>query len=255
MTLDRFSLRGKVALAIGGTSGIGRAIALGFAEAGATVLPASRTPDKVDRTVAEIEARGGAARGFVLDAGDPEALRRTLREAVGAFGKIDILLNSQGTMLLKAAEDFTPEEFDRVIATNLRSVFFASTEVGRHMLERGEGAIISIASLAAFRGWGRSALYSMTKFGVVSLTQTLGREWAPRGVRVNAIAPGWFLTDLNRDKISAERKAEAIRRTPMGRFGEVDELVGAAVFLASPASSFVTGATIPVDGGYLAMGV
>src|SRR6185369_2109366 len=151
------------------------------------------------------------------------------------------------------AEEFTPADYDQVMETNLKSVFFACVEVGRHMLERGQGSVINIASLASFRGWGRSAIYSMSKFGVVSLTQTLGREWAPRGVRVNAIAPGFFLTELNRDKMSPERKAEAIRRTPMGRFGELDELVGVAIFLASGASSFVTGATIPVDGGYLAM--
>jgi len=253
--MDRFSLQGRVALAIGGTSGIGKAIALGFAEAGAIVLPASRTREKVDRTVAEIEAGGGKARGYVVDASDPEDLGEVVGRAAADLGRIDILLNSQGTMLIKDAEEYTPEEYDRVLGTNLRSVFFASTEVGRHMLARGEGSIINIASLAAFRGWGRNALYSMSKFGVISLTQTLAREWAPRGVRVNAIAPGWFMTELNRDKISPARKEEALRRTPMGRFGEVGELVGAAVFLASPAASFVTGAAIPVDGGYLAMGI
>ena len=123
------------------------------------------------------------------------------------------------------------------------------------MLERGEGSIISIASLASFRGWGQASLYSMSKFGVVSLTQTLAREWAARGDGVHPDAAGFFLTDLNRDRLSPERRAEAIRRTPMGRFGELEELVGAAIFLASPASSYVTGATIPVDGGYLAMGI
>jgi NAD(P)-dependent dehydrogenase (short-subunit alcohol dehydrogenase family) len=254
-SLDRFSLEGKVALAIGGTSGIGRQISLAFADAGATVIVASRTQEKVDRTAAEIAARGGTARGLVADANDLDQVRELTRRAVEACSRIDILLNSQGITTLKPAEEFTAEDYDRIMGTNLRSVFFTSTEVGRVMLEQRAGSIINIASLASFRGWGRSAIYGMSKFGVVSLTETLAREWASRGVRVNAIAPGFFLTDLNRDKISPERKAEAIRRTPMGRFGELPELEGAAVFLASPAASYVTGATIRVDGGYLAMGI
>jgi NAD(P)-dependent dehydrogenase (short-subunit alcohol dehydrogenase family) len=255
MAMDRFSLAGKIALTIGGTSGIGRAISLGFAEAGATVLPASRRPEKVEAVAAEISARGGKARGLVLDATDAVSLRAAVDEAVAAFGRIDILLNSQGITALKPAEEFTGEDYDGIMDTNLRSVFFACTQVGRRMLERGSGAIINIASLASFRGWGRAAIYGMSKFGVVSLTETLAREWAARGVRVNAIAPGFFLTDLNRTRLSPERKEEALRRTPMGRFGELDELVGAAIFLASPAASYITGATLRVDGGYLAMGI
>jgi NAD(P)-dependent dehydrogenase (short-subunit alcohol dehydrogenase family) len=141
------------------------------------------------------------------------------------------------------------------MTTNLKSVFFVSIEVGKRMLARGSGAIINIASLASYRGWGRSALYGMSKWGVVSLTETLAREWAARGVRVNGIAPGFFMTALNRERMSEERKREAIHRTPAGRFGELDELVGAAIYLASPAASFVTGETIRVDGGYLAAGI
>ncbi len=255
MTKDRFSLQGKVALAIGGTSGIGRQISLGFAEAGAHVLPASRTQEKVGRTVSEIKERGGSARGYSVDVSHVDQIRDLVQKAVAENGKIDILLNSQGIISRKPAEEFTPEEFDETMNTNLRSVFFACTEVGRHMLERGEGSIINIGSLSSFRGWGQAALYGISKFGVVSLTETLGREWAPRGVRVNAIAPGWFMTDLARQALLSERGQEALRRTPMGRFGELEELVGAAIFLASSASSFVTGATIRVDGGYLAMGI
>jgi NAD(P)-dependent dehydrogenase (short-subunit alcohol dehydrogenase family) len=255
MPKDRFSLEGKVALAIGGTSGIGRQIALGFADAGAVVLPASRTREKVDRAVEEVRRAGGKAQGYVADACDLDQVRDLVERVVADHGRIDILLNSQGMTILKPAEEFTEEDYDRILDTNLKSVFFCSTEVGKRMLERRSGSIISIASLASFRGWGRSALYGMSKFGVVSLTETLAREWADRGVRVNAIAPGFFLTELNRARMSPERKAEAIRRTPMGRFGELEELVGAAIFLASGAASFVTGATIRVDGGYLAMGI
>ena len=155
---------------------------------------------------------------------------------------------------LNAAEDFTGEDWDAVMATNLKSVFFACTEAGRHMLARGSGAIINIASLASYRGWPRSALYGISKAGVVSLTETLAIEWAGRGVRVNAIAPGFVITDLNRDKLVGERKERAISHTPMGRMGEVEELAGAAIYLASDAASFVTGETIRVDGGFLAAG-
>ncbi len=255
MSVERFSLKNKIALAIGGTSGIGLQIALGFAGAGARVLPASRTKEKVDRTVAEIEAKGGAARGYVADATDTAQLRDLARRVLAENERIDVLLNCQGLTILKPAEEFTPEDYDTVMNTNLKSVFFSCTEFGRHMLAKGRGSIINIASLSSFRGWGRSALYGMSKYGVVSLTETLGREWATRGVRVNAIAPGFFMTELNRDKMSPERKQEALRRTPMNRFGDLEELVGAAIYLASDAASFVTGTTLRVDGGYLAMGI
>lgn len=252
---DLFSIKGKVALCIGGTSGIGREIAVGLAKVGARVLPVSRTQKKVDATVEEIRDSGGSAQGYTADVRNVSEISRVVEEAERDTGGIDILLNSQGITMLKPAEAFTEEDFDQLVATNLRSVFFASTEVGKRMLQRGSGAIINIASLASFRGWGQSAIYSITKWGVVSLTETLAREWAPRGVRVNAIAPGFFLTDLNRGKMSAERKADAIHRTPIGRFGELGELVGAAVYLASPASSYVTGTTLRVDGGFLAAGI
>jgi len=142
-----------------------------------------------------------------------------------------------------------------VVGTDLKSVFFACTEAGRHMLERGSGSIINIASLASFRGWATSALYAISKSGVVSLTETLASEWARRGVRVNAIAPGFVMTGMNRDKMPPERKALALSRTPMGRFGETQDLAGAAIFLASPAAAYVTGETIAVDGGFLAAGM
>lgn len=208
---DLFSIKGKVALCIGGTSGIGREIATGLAKVGARVLAVSRTQKKVDATVEEIRDAGGTAQGYTADVRNVSEISRLVEEAERDTGGIDILLNSQGITMLKPAEAFTEEDFDQLLSTNLRSVFFASTEVGKRMLQRGSGAIINIASLASFRGWGQSAVYSITKWGVVSLTETLAREWAPRGVRVNAIAPGFFLTDLNRSKMSAERKAEAIQ--------------------------------------------
>ena len=252
---ERFSLEGQVALTIGGTSGIGREIALGFADAGATIVTASRTPEKVERTVNEIEAAGGTAQGHVADVCDLDQIRDLVAKVIADHGRVDTLLNSQGTTLLKPVVEFTEEDYDFILDTNLKSVFFCSTEVGKHMLERGSGSMINIASLASYRGWPNSCLYSLSKFGVVSLTETLACEWAKRGVRVNGIAPGFFMTDLNKEKMSQARKELAVARTPMGRFGDLDELVGAAIYLASPAAKYVTGETIRVDGGYLAAGV
>jgi NAD(P)-dependent dehydrogenase (short-subunit alcohol dehydrogenase family) len=251
---ERFSLQGQYALVIGGTSGIGKAIAAGMIDAGARVIVAGRDAAKLDGAVKELSTRGEAF-GLQADVSDLAELRGLIGVALAHHGRIDTLVNCQGITLLKPAEDFTPADWDQIIATDLKSVFFACTEVGRHMLGRGSGAIINIASLASHRGWPGSALYAIAKSGVFSLTQTLGAEWAGRGVRVNAISPGFVMTDLNRDKMSAQRKALALARTPVARFGEVDEMVGAAVYLASPAAAFVTGQSIAVDGGFLAGGL
>lgn len=254
MPAGQFSLAEKHALVIGGTSGIGKAIAAGFVQCGARVIIAGRNAAKLERAVAELKALGDA-RGYCADVTDIAQLRGLVATTLSDHGRIDILVNSQGMTTLKPAEEFTTADWDEVIGTDLRSVFFACTEVGRHMLARGSGAIINIASLASYRGWQRSALYAISKAGVVSLTETLAAEWAERGVRVNAIAPGFVMTDLNRDKMSAERKALALARTPMGRFGETGDLAGAAIYLASPAAAYVTGETIRVDGGFLASGL
>ena len=254
MPANRFSLEGQNALVIGGTSGIGKAIAAGFAGSGARVIVAGRDAGKLGRAIAELKSLG-EAHGYSADVSNLAELRTLVGTTLDDHGRIDILVNSQGMTTLKPAEDFTAEDWDEVVGTDLKSVFFACTEVGRHMLGRGRGAIINIASLASYRGWPRSALYGISKAGVVSLTETLAAEWAGRGVRVNAIAPGFVMTDMNRDKMSAERKARALDRTPVGRFGETGDLAGAAIFLASAASSYVTGETIRVDGGFLAAGL
>ena len=252
---ERFSLRGQVALVIGGSSGIGRAIALGLHDAGAIVVPVGKTDAKVAEVEAALAARGATARGHCADVTEPDALTEIVTRTIARHGRIDILVNSQGVTMLKPAEEFSRADYDRVMETNLGSVFFACVEVGRHMLGRGAGSIINVASLAAHRGFQLSALYTMSKHGVLALTRTLAAEWASRGVRVNAISPGFFMTALNRDKMSPSRKEVAMRRTPMKRFGEVEELIGAAIYLASPSASFVTGETIAVDGGFLAAGL
>ena len=159
------------------------------------------------------------------------------------------------TTLLKPVEEFSPAEYNAIMDVNLRRGCFSCTQFGQHMLTRGEGAIITVASLAAHRGWPGSAVYALSKHGIAGLTHSLAPEWADRGVRVNAISPGFFVTELNQARMSRERKENALRRTPMRRFGALEELVGAAVYLASPAASFVTGSILNVDGGYLAAGV
>ena len=248
-------LHGLTALVIGGSSGIGNHIAHGFQDQGARVAIVARTSSKVESAADRLRDKDSAARGYTADVARSEQLDRLVETVLADLGRLDVLVTCQGVTILKAAEDFTEADYDEVMSTNMRSVFFCCTKFGRHMLSRGSGAIINIASLAAHRGWPRSAVYAVSKHGVAGLTRTLAAEWASRGVRVNAISPGFFMTDLNRDKMSPERKESALRRTPMGRFGELPELVGAAVFLASPAASFVTGAVLNVDGGYLASGI
>lgn len=256
MTYSKLELNGKVAVVVGGTSGIGRAIALGFAQAGADVIPTSRREEQVETTAREIEELGRRSLRVPSDVADRASLERVLGETLGTFGKIDILVNSAGTTKRAPTIDFSEEDWGRIIDTNLTGTLRACQVFGRHMLERGQGSIINIASLSTFVALYEVAAYSASKAAVGSLTKSLAVEWSSRGVRVNAIAPGVFRTALNEKLLDeTERGREFLVRTPMKRFGNVDELAGAAIFLASDAASFVSGEIIAVDGGFLASGV
>jgi len=256
MTYSKLELNGKVAVVVGGTSGIGRAIAHGFAQAGADVVPTSRRAEQVETVAREIEELGRRSLRVASDVSDRASLEHVLSEALGAFGKVDILVNSAGRTKRAPTIDFSEDDWNDIIDTNLTGTLRACQVFGRHMLERGSGSIINIASLSTFVALYEVAAYSASKAAVGSLTKSLAIEWSSRGVRVNAIAPGVFRTALNQKLLDeTERGREFLVRTPMKRFGNVDELAGAAIFLASDAASFVSGEIITVDGGFLASGV
>jgi NAD(P)-dependent dehydrogenase (short-subunit alcohol dehydrogenase family) len=256
MAYDKLSLNGKVAVVVGGTTGIGNALSLGLTEAGASVVATSRRIEEVERTAAQIEQRGGRTLRQTSDVTDRASLEKLKDVVLARFEKVDILINCAGRTKRTPTLDVSEEEWNAIVECNLTGTLRGCQIFGRHMLERGYGRIVNIASLTTFLGFKDVAAYGASKAAVGSLTKTLAVEWGPRGVNVNGIAPGVFLTDLNRQLLEgSERGKELKLRTPGGRFGHVDELVGAAIFLSSDAAGFVNGEIIAVDGGFLASGV
>jgi NAD(P)-dependent dehydrogenase (short-subunit alcohol dehydrogenase family) len=251
-----FDLTGRVAVVTGGTTGLGHAIAVGMAEAGADVVPSSRRLEQVGSVASEIEKLGRRSMRVASDVLDRASVQALHDAVLNQFGKIDILVNAAGVTHKAPTLDESEEEWSRVVETNLTGTLRACQIFGATMAKAGYGRIINIASITTYLAFHQVGAYAASKAAVGSLTKTLAIELAQSGVNVNAIAPGVFPTPLNKSLImGTPRGEELIMRTPMRRFGESKELVGAAVFLASEASSFVTGEIVAVDGGFLASGV
>jgi len=255
MATALFDLTGRVAVVVGGTSGIGRALALGLADAGADVVATGRRREMVEAAAAEIKGRGRRTLTMCADVGDVESLNALRDVCLRDLGSIDILVAAAGVTKRVPTLQMAEADWQRIVDTNLTGVLRACQVFGAPMVEQKRGRIITIGSLASFVGLYEVAAYTASKAGVAGLTRALAIEWAPYGVTVNAIAPGVFETDLNHEILKAGRGQEFLVRTPMKRFGKVEELAGAAVFLASDAASFITGQVIAVDGGFLASGV
>ena len=250
------SLVGRTAVVIGGTAGIGLALSLGLAEAGADVAASARRVEQVNATADQIEALGRRTLRVTSDVKDRASLEQLCAQVLEAFGKVDILVNCAGKIKRAPTLTLPEDQWQDILDTNLTGTLRACQIFGAPMLERGYGRIINIASLNTFVSLHEIAAYATSKAGVAALTRSLAVEWSRRGVVVNAIAPGVFRTALNAELLdSTPRGQELLMRTPMGRFGKVEEVVGAAVYLASEAASFVSGTTLVVDGGFLASGV
>jgi 2-deoxy-D-gluconate 3-dehydrogenase len=251
MILDRFRLDTKTAMVTGASRGIGKALAIALAEAGADIIGVSATlPSSGSDVEKEITRRGRKFRGFACDFGDRKAVYSLIEKVAGS--KIDILVNNAGTIMRKPAADHPDDYWDKVIEVNLNSQFILSRELGKKMIERGSGKIVFTASMLSFQGGITVPGYAASKGAIAQLTKALSNEWAGKGVNVNAIAPGYIATDNTAAlQADANRNKTILERIPAGRWGNPDDLAGAVVFLASPASDYVDGTILTVDGGWL----
>ena len=253
---DRFDLTGRVALVIGGSSGLGHAIALGLADAGADVVASARRGKEVAAVAKQIREKGRRSLEITCDVLERGTLENLHAQTLAAFGKVDILVNAAGITRRIPTLDLAEKDWGMILRTNLTGTLHACQIVAPGMVQRGYGRIINIASLATFRAFTEVAAYGVSKAGVGALTQSLAVELARHGVCVNAIAPGFFPTEMNEALLgNTPRGREVLQRTPMQRYGRPEELAGAAVLLASESASFITGQILVVDGGYLASGV
>lgn len=251
MNLEKyFSLSDQVALVIGASRGIGRAIAEALGEAGAHVVLASRTLDKLEALAAGMRQRGGRASPLSLDVTDRTSISTGIEQVLAAHGRVDILVNVAGANIRKRAEDYTAEEYDHLLATNLKGIFQATQLVGAAMKQRQKGKIINIGSLTTSLGFPYLSVYAITKGGLGQLSKVLAVEWAPFNIQVNVIAPGFIVTDLNRHMWQRQDMLDWLAATqPNPRVGAPEDIAGLAIFLASPASDYITGQVIFVDGG------
>ena len=247
---DIFSLKDRVAVITGANRGLGQAMAVGLAGAGASVAVVGRTP--APQVIEKIEAQGVRGKFYTHDLTDIDGIPALVARITADFGRIDILINSAGIQSRHKAAEFPKEDWDRVIGVNMNAVFFMCQEVGKVMLAQKRGKIINIASLLSFQGGLTVPAYAASKGGVAQFTKSLANEWASQGIHVNGIAPGYMETEMNTALIAdATRSRQILERIPAGRWGRPEDMVGAAIYLASPASDYVNGAIITVDGGWM----
>jgi len=253
MILDKMSLSGKIAIVTGASRGLGRAMALGLAEAGADIALVSRGMSELQKVAQEIEQLGRKALSISADVSNLKDVDAMVKKVIQEFGRIDILVNNAGTTIRMTVENFTEEAWDKVTDLNLKGAFFCAQSVGKVMINQRSGKIINIASLLSVIGVPNAVAYAATKGGISQITKCMAVEWAKYNISVNAIGPGYFRTPLTKPlQEDRERSAQILSRIPMGRWGDPDDLKGIVVFLASEASNYITGQTIYVDGGWLA---
>ena len=250
--LSQFDLTSKVAVVTGGNGGIGLGIAMGLAGAGANIVVAARSVEKTAQALEDIRALGVEAYGITVDVTQEPAIQRMVTDTIDHMGRLDILVNNSGIAVRAQPQDLTAAQWDSVVDVNLRAAFLTSKEVYSHMVNAGGGKVINVGSMYSLFGSDWGAPYAASKAGLIQLTKSLAVAWAKDNIQVNAVLPGWFVTDLTGGipEADPDRYDNINRRIPTGRWGEPSELGGAAVFLASAASDYVTGATLTVDGGY-----